>query len=129
MILMGVIYSFFVEVVFLQILISTKKMGKILLSILLIFGGVKNFAQDNYEIQIYGSETVAKGATMVELHSNYTFGGTRQVLNKVLPTHDILHETVEITHGFNEWFEIGFYLFNGYRTHNKRKEVVKNNPI
>ena len=29
-------------------------------------------AQDNYEIQVYGSETVPTGKTMVELHSNYT---------------------------------------------------------
>ena len=29
-------------------------------------------AQDNYEIQVYGSETVSIGKTMVELHSNYT---------------------------------------------------------
>ena len=28
-------------------------------------------AQDNYEIQVYGSETVEKGHTMVELHGNF----------------------------------------------------------
>jgi hypothetical protein len=28
-----------------------------------------------------------------------------------LPTNHALHETIEITHGFNEWFECGFYLF------------------
>jgi hypothetical protein len=61
-------------------------------------------AQDNYEIQVYGSETVAKDATMVELHSNYTPEG--------LPLDDhALHETVEITHGFSPIFETGFYLF------------------
>jgi hypothetical protein len=27
-------------------------------------------AQDNYEIQVYGSDTVEPGHTMVELHSN-----------------------------------------------------------
>ena len=32
-------------------------------------------AQDNYEIQVYGAQTVEKDATMIELHSNYTFGG------------------------------------------------------
>jgi len=69
-------------------------------------------AQDNYEIQVYCSETVAKNATMVELHSNYTFDGTHAEENGVLPTHNIIHETVEITHGFNGWFETGFYFFN-----------------
>ncbi|MBS1917048.1 MAG: hypothetical protein JST87_12295 [Bacteroidetes bacterium] len=69
-------------------------------------------AQDNYEIQVYGSETVAKHSTMVELHSNFTFDGQKQIQNDVLPTQHILHETVEITHGFTDWFEVGFYFFN-----------------
>jgi hypothetical protein len=68
--------------------------------------------QDNYEIQVYGSETVAKGSTMVELHSNFTFDGQVGTENRVLPTNHILHETVEITHGFTPCFEIGFYIFN-----------------
>ena len=68
--------------------------------------------QDNYEIQVYGSQTVAKGATMLELHSNFTAGGTRQTQDGVLPTNQIIHETIEITHGFNDWFETGFYFFN-----------------
>ena len=29
-------------------------------------------AQENYEIQVYPSETVPRGVTMFELHSNYT---------------------------------------------------------
>ena len=29
-------------------------------------------AQDNYEIQVYGADTVEPGSTMVELHSNFT---------------------------------------------------------
>jgi len=32
-------------------------------------------AQDNTEIQVYGSETVAAGRTMLELHSNFTDRG------------------------------------------------------
>ena len=69
-------------------------------------------AQDNYEIQVYSSETVQKHATMVELHSNFTFDGQRTVENGVLPTHNMLHETIEITHGFTNCFELGFYFFN-----------------
>ena len=68
--------------------------------------------QDNYEIQVYGSETVEAHTTMVELHSNYTFAGSTSVHNGVLPTHHLFHETIEITHGFTDYFEIGFYLFN-----------------
>lgn len=68
-------------------------------------------AQDNYEIQVYGSDTVPAGRTMVELHSNYTIEGNREVVNGVLPDNHAFHETLEITHGFTSWFETGFYLF------------------
>ena len=85
---------------------------KLLIVFLFILSEGSALAQENYEIQVYGSQTVQPNTTMIELHSNFTFGGTRQTLNNVLPTHDILHETIEITHGFNNWFEIGFYLFN-----------------
>jgi hypothetical protein len=80
------------------------------LSIVVSVKGV--FAQDNYEIQVYGSKTVQRNVTMVELHSNYTFGGSLQMQDGVLPTHDVFHETIEITHGWNSWFETGFYFFN-----------------
>jgi hypothetical protein len=71
-----------------------------------------SLAQDDYEIQVYSSPTVAKDATMLELHSNYTFGGRQYTIDGVLPTHNIDHETVEITHGFNNIFEVGFYFFS-----------------
>jgi len=72
-------------------------------------------AQDNYEIQVYGSDTVKKGTTMVELHSNYTLRGTTSTINGVLPNDRVLHETLEITHGFTDTFETGFYFFTAYR--------------
>jgi hypothetical protein len=68
--------------------------------------------QDGYEIQVYGSETVPAGKTMVELHSNYTIEGERQTVNGVLPSHHAFHETLEITRGFTPWFETGFYVFS-----------------
>ena len=72
-------------------------------------------AQDNYEIQVYGSDTVKKNTTMVELHSNYTFNGRTTTVNGVLPTNHALHETLEITHGFTDNFETGFYIFTSYQ--------------
>ena len=68
-------------------------------------------AQDNYEIQVYGSETVAPKTTMVELHSNFTFQGSKETVDGVLPTEHALHETVEITQGLTSWSEVGFYIF------------------
>ena len=73
-------------------------------------------AQDNYEIQVYGADTVESGHTMVELHSNFTIDGSKQVINGLYPTNHAEHETVEITHGFNDWFEVGFYIFTSARS-------------
>lgn len=68
-------------------------------------------AQDNTEIQVYGAETVAAGRTMLELHSNFTDRGRSVTADGVAPTLHAMHETVEITHGFTPWFEVGFYTF------------------
>lgn len=68
-------------------------------------------AQGNYEIQVYGSETVAPDSMMVEIHSNFTANGQRAVIQGVYPTDHQEHETLEITEGFNNWFEVGFYVF------------------
>src|ERR1700722_4177110 len=68
-------------------------------------------AQGNYEIQVYGADTVAPHETMVELHSNFTFEGSKFTTDGTFPTNHQLHETVEITHGINPWFETGFYIF------------------
>jgi hypothetical protein len=68
-------------------------------------------AQDNYEIQVYGSETVAPRSTMVEIHSNFTVEGSKTVVDGMLPTNHAEHETLEITQGVNDWAEVGFYVF------------------
>lgn len=75
-------------------------------------------AQDNYEIQVYGSDTVPAGQTMVELHSNFTAEGSTSVHDGMLPTQHAFHETLEVTHGFNSWFETGFYVFTSLRNGN-----------
>src|ERR1700679_1425063 len=68
-------------------------------------------AQANYEIQVYGAETVAPQTLMVELHSNFTVEGERQTIDGVYPTYHQEHETVELTEGLNDWSEVGFYIF------------------
>lgn len=69
-------------------------------------------SQDNYEIQVYGADTVPAGRTMVEVHSNFAIQGERDQVNGVLPSMHALHETLEVTHGFTSWFETGFYVFS-----------------
>ncbi len=73
--------------------------------------GTAAYAQDNYEIQVYGSDTVPAGSTMFEIHSNFTIDGSKTVVDGMLPTNHAEHETLEITQGFSDWFETGFYVF------------------
>jgi hypothetical protein len=79
--------------------------------LILSFAGSVAFAQGNYEIQVYGSETVAPGTTMVELHSNFTAKGQQRTIDGILPTYHAEHETLEITQGLTDWSEVGFYVF------------------
>ncbi len=39
---------------------------------------------------------------MIELHSNFTFEGSKTSIQGQYPTEHQLHETVEITHGFTD---------------------------
>lgn len=71
-------------------------------------------AQDNYEIQVYGSQTQEKNSIIFELHSNYTFEGGKQMVEGVIPSNHALHETLEITQGITDNFEIGAYMFTNY---------------
>ena len=68
-------------------------------------------AQDNYEIQVYPSETMAPKTLLVELHSNFTAQGSTTTEYGMLPTQDQEHETIELTEGINDWSELGFYIF------------------
>jgi hypothetical protein len=76
----------------------------------LLLAGVGR-AQGNYEIQVYGADTVAPTDLMVELHSNYTVDGQKYVIDGVYPTNHQEHETLELTKGVNDWSEVGFYVF------------------
>lgn len=71
-------------------------------------------AQENYEIQVYGSATQAPKSAIFELHSNYFINGIKETINGVYPTHHAVHETVEITQGITDITELGFYLFTNY---------------
>jgi hypothetical protein len=89
----------------------------------LLGGAAALQAQGNYEVQVYGSDLVPKGTTIVELHSNFTARGVRETIDGVLPTHHAVHETLEITRGFNEWFETGFYQFTSIQSDGSWKWV------
>ena len=42
---------------------------------------------------------------MVELHTNFVFEGEKNVVDGMLPSEHAWHETIEITCGFNDWFD------------------------
>jgi hypothetical protein len=95
----------------------------LLILVVLSFGGLRPAkAQDNYEIQVYGSDTVPPETTMLELHSNFTLKGSDPAPGSqftaygVYPTNHAEHETVEITQGVNNWSEVGFYIFTSARS-------------
>ena len=67
-------------------------------------------AQGNYEIQVYGADTVKPRQTMFELHSNFTAKG-HPASPEGAATNHAQHETLEITQGINNWSEVGFYVF------------------
>ena len=64
-------------------------------------------AQENYEVQVYSSPSTSKNTTIFELHSNISPKGPKNESNFTNP----LHETLEITTGITDNFEVGFYLF------------------
>jgi hypothetical protein len=91
---------------------SRGRLGSLLFSLSLFALTLSARAQDNYEIQVYGSEPTPKGVTMVEIHSNFTVDGEKHVVNGVVPSNHAMHETLEITQGWTSWFETGFYVFS-----------------
>jgi hypothetical protein len=95
--------------------VRARKYQRALILGLLLATARRGSAQDNYEIQVYGSETVAPGVTMVELHSNFTVDGRKYPEGELWPTENALHETLELTRGFTSWFETGFYVFSSAR--------------
>lgn len=87
------------------------RFSAVVLAIILCGLAPRAHSQDNYEIQVYNSEALPQGTTMVEIHSNFTVDGEKRVVNGVAPSNHAEHETLELTHGWTNWFETGFYVF------------------
>lgn len=80
-------------------------------SVFFVLLSVVATAQADNEIQVYASPTIQQKWTIFELHSNYTFKGSKYLA--VPKDARWTNETLEITHGFGKNFEIGFYTFTG----------------
>jgi len=90
---------------------TIKLAAKTVLAIAVILYARSSVAQGNYEIQVYGADTVAPKTLMTELHSNFTPEGQEYYIDGVIPTNHQQHETLELTGGITSWSEIGFYVF------------------
>src|SRR3954464_1955005 len=66
-------------------------------------------AQAEHEIQVYASPTIQKKATIFELHTNYTFKGSKELPEP--RTARFANLSLEVTHGITNSFELGFYVF------------------
>ncbi len=91
--------------------------------VVLAFGHLKLAkAQDNYEIQVYGSDTVAPKTTMLELHSNFTAEGSFPAPGSRLRRRESIQPTMpsmkrwRLLRELNGWSEIGFYIFTSARS-------------
>lgn len=71
-------------------------------------------AQDLFEIQVYPYETVAPRHTMFEFHLNTFPQGTRTTEGETFANNRQSHATLEVTHGFTEYWELGAYLVTAY---------------
>ncbi len=94
--------------------------GLVVTALVLCFAGTVQ-AQDNYEILVFGAETVPPKAVLLEMHSNYTVEGSkpgadsRFLEDGTFPTDRAVHETVQVVTGVTKWSEVGLYVFTSAR--------------
>jgi hypothetical protein len=86
--------------------------------------GSRASAQDLFEIQVYPYLTVPKGRTMVEGHSNYFTTGTLETPPGEFPLDRQAHATLEVTHGFTDYFECAGYLVTAAHVPGQGTHVV-----
>ena len=71
----------------------------LIFAIILVLGAC---AQADNEIQVYASPTIQKNWTIFELHTNYTFKGSKYLIDQ--RSAKWFNTTLEITHGFGKKF-------------------------
>ncbi len=73
-------------------------------------------AQDSFEIEVYGSETLSRGETSLELHSVFNAESDEPQAAGVYPSHHSINESVEVAHGFTDWFQGSLYVLTSANT-------------
>ena len=91
-------------------------LGALILMGLLSFRGTLH-AQDSFEIEVYGSETLPRGETGIELQSNFNVEAQEDTTEpRIYTSQHALNETLEISHGFTDWLQCSFYVLNSIHT-------------
>jgi hypothetical protein len=67
------------------------------------------FAQNLFEVQVFPDENLARGETDLEFHNVFMPSGTRLPDQTLDPSRHV-HVSAEITHGWSDSFETGFFL-------------------
>jgi hypothetical protein len=68
-------------------------------------------AQENYEIEVYPSETVARHTLVLEEHTNFAVQGAEPESEEMYPNEHALHNTSEAVYGVTDWFDAATYVF------------------
>ena len=68
-------------------------------------------AQENFEIEVYESETAPPHTLIVEEHTNFTVQGTKPESDGMYPNEHSLRNTSELVYGVSDWFEAAAYVF------------------
>ena len=91
---------------------------------LTLASGSRATAQDLFEIQVYPYLTVPKGRTMVEVHTNHFSAGTVETPPGEFPLDRQSHATLEVTHGFTNYFECAGYFVTAAHVPGEGTRVV-----
>ena len=80
-----------------------------LCALLLSAASGRAFAQNLFEVQVFPDENLARGETDLEFHNVFMPSGTR-LPDQTLDTSRHVHVSAEITHGWSDSFETGFFV-------------------
>jgi hypothetical protein len=83
--------------------------------LLVVLTSCAAFAQDAFEIAVYGSETAVPGQLGTEFHLNHVLRGRTAIVDGELPTNHVTHLTLEPHVGLASWCEAGAYLSTALR--------------
>lgn len=83
--------------------------GVLATAVLSAVTGRQAFAQDSFELEVYGHETAAPGEWELEPHLAFSGRGSTQFDGAVAPTNHQIHLALEVAHGLTRNWEVAAY--------------------